>query len=179
MAEARGTQTWLYRALYVVLCMAILFAHLLPLDTLPRTWAPPEIMMCLTFAWVVRRPDYVPVMLIAAVFLLSDLLLLRPPGLWTALIVISSEYLRSRVLSLRDTPFPFEFGIVLLITLICFVVYRIGLSIVLVQQAQLSIFLTQVFFTCIAYSAVVAVSHFVLGVRKTSATDINTIGRRA
>lgn len=179
MSEITPARSWLYRALYVGLCICILFAHLLPLDTLPRSWAPPDILLCLTFAWVVRRPEYVPLLLIAAVFLVMDLMFLRPPGLWAALVVIGSEYLRSQVATLRDTTYPLEFITVAAVIWMCFGSYRLILSILLIDQVQLSIFLSQVIFSFIAYSGVVLVSHSLLGVRKSSPTDLNKVGLRS
>ncbi len=178
MADNSPSYVLLYRAAFALLCILILFAHLLPLDTLPRSWGSPDLMMAMCFAWAVRRPDFVPVVLVAAVFLLADVLLLRGPGFWAALVVIASEYLRAHAVSLRDVPFPFEFATVAGAMAICFVVYRIGLSILFVEQAQLSIFLTQALSTILIYPIVVAVSHFVLGVRKTSASDVNTLTGR-
>ena len=43
-----------------------------------------------------RRPDFLPVLLIGAVVLLEDLILLRPPGLWTALVILATEFVRAR-----------------------------------------------------------------------------------
>ena len=61
----------------------------------------PDIILLIALSWIVMRPDYVPVLLLAVVFLLTDLLLMRPPGLWTALAVLAGEFLRNRQLQLR------------------------------------------------------------------------------
>jgi len=86
----RGYNTWVYRISFVFLGLALIVLQLLPLQTIPQTWAGPDVMMCLVFAWSVRRPDYVPTLLIAAVILLEDFLIQRPPGLHAALIVGTS-----------------------------------------------------------------------------------------
>lgn len=72
---------WLMRGTYVLLAFAVVFLHLLPLNTRPDRWPFPDVMIALTFAWVLRRPDYVPMLVVAMVMLISDLLLQRPPGL--------------------------------------------------------------------------------------------------
>ena len=67
----RGYNTWMYRIGFVFLGLALIVLRLLPLQTIPQTWAGPDVMLCLVFAWSVRRPDYVPTLLIAAVILLE------------------------------------------------------------------------------------------------------------
>ena len=74
-----SSRTWPMRAAFVALSLALIFVHLLPLETVPRKWAPPDILLAFAFAWVLRRPDYVPALLVAGVFLMADLLLQRPP----------------------------------------------------------------------------------------------------
>jgi rod shape-determining protein MreD len=44
--------------------------------------------------------------------LLADLLFLRPPGLWAAIVVLGHEFLRNREQGLRDMPFFVEWGLV-------------------------------------------------------------------
>jgi rod shape-determining protein MreD len=48
--------------------------------------------------------------IIVIVFLLADFLLQRPPGLWTALVVLASESLRRRRLQMTEFPFLVEWG---------------------------------------------------------------------
>jgi hypothetical protein len=59
-------------------------------------------MLALTFAWVLRRPEFVPPLLIAAMILLGDLMFHRPPGLWAALVLVTAETLRVR--DIREGP---------------------------------------------------------------------------
>ncbi len=65
MAEGVPTAVWLCRALFAVLAAVLLFLRLLPLGSVAGGWPGPDLLMCLTFAWVLRRPDYVPALLIA------------------------------------------------------------------------------------------------------------------
>ena len=75
--------------------------------------AGPDLMLAFTFAWVLRRPDYVPVLLIAAIFLLEDMLLMRPPGLWTAdRADRDRDPARSREPRPREMPFMAEWAMV-------------------------------------------------------------------
>ena len=95
-------------ALYVAAALVIVMAGLLPLGPGWVRWTGPDLLLALTFAWVLRRPDQAPVLLVAAVFLLADLLTLRPPGLRAALVVVASESARLREHRWRDRTFLFE-----------------------------------------------------------------------
>ena len=74
MAELLTSRNWLMQGMFLVLCLLIVFFHLLPLTTLPARWPTPDLIICLAFAWGMRRPDYVPVLLLAGVMLVADLL---------------------------------------------------------------------------------------------------------
>ncbi len=178
MAELRTPNRWGMRALYLMLCMGLIFLHLLPLDTLPRGWAGPDVMLALTFAWVLRRPDYVPPLLIAAVFLLADLLFQRPPGLWSALVVIASQTLRTREAGLRDLTFAMEWLNVATTLIALTLGYRLILAVLLVDQAPLGLSLMQFIATLLIYPIVAVVSQVVLRVRKIAPGDVDALGGR-
>ena len=73
MGDSLPASVWAHRGLYAALALALLFLRLLPLGSIAGAWPGPDLLVCLTFAWVLRRPDYTPVLLIAAVLLLEDL----------------------------------------------------------------------------------------------------------
>ena len=107
MAEHAGG-LWGHRLTFLGLAALIAFVQLLPLDLGPGGFPGPDVLLLLALSWVVMRPDYVPVTLLAVVFFLADLLFMRPLGLWTALVILASEFLRVRSFTLRDTPFLLE-----------------------------------------------------------------------
>lgn len=80
--------------LYVLAALALILGALLPLSPGRISWPGPDWLSALTFAWVLRRPDQVPVLILAAVMLAADILLLRPPGLGAALAVVATEAAR-------------------------------------------------------------------------------------
>ncbi|HKL56542.1 MAG: rod shape-determining protein MreD [Roseovarius sp.] len=178
MAERKRHNRWLMRLLYVALCLALIFLHLLPLETLPRGWAGPDVMLALTFAWLLRRPDYVPPLLIAAIFLLADLLFQRPPGLWAAMVLLGSEALRAREPGLRDLTFAVEWLSVVTTLVAMMLGYRIVLGLMMVDQAPLGLSLMQVIATLLVYPLVAIVSKMVFGVRKIAPGDIDALGSR-
>lgn len=166
MAENETLHRWLMRALYAALAGVLVFLHLLPLDTLPPGWAGPDLFLALTFAWAVRRPDYVPPLLVAALALMMDLLFHRPPGLWAALTLIGTEALRRRAPALRDQTFAADWAAVTGVLVMITLGYRLVLTLLLVDQAPLGLSLMQLLSTLVAYPLVALVSHLLLGVRK-------------
>ncbi|NCQ25270.1 MAG: rod shape-determining protein MreD [Rhodobacteraceae bacterium CG17_big_fil_post_rev_8_21_14_2_50_63_15] len=178
MADRLIPRHWIMRMLYVVLCLILIFVLLLPLGILPPSWAGPDLMLALTFAWVVRRPDYVPAALIAIIALSMDLLLQRPPGLWAALVVGGAEALRNRVLVLRDLGFSAEWATVASTMILVTLGYRFVLALLMVDQAPLGLSLMQLISTLTIYPVVAFVSQTVLGVRKLAPGDVDTMRRR-
>ncbi len=170
---ANPRRPWFMRSVFFILCMALLFVQLLPLDTVPKVWAAPELVVVVTFAWVLRRPEYAPPVLIALIFLLADLLVQRPPGLWAALVLLGSETLRNRAPGLRDLTFPVEWLTVSTTLVIMTLGYRILLGITVVDQAPLGLSLIQLVMTLIAYPLVVLVTRTVFGVRKMAPGDVD------
>ncbi len=162
---------WIKRSLYVVLALLILFLHLLPLDTRPDRLPFPDLLIALTYAWVLRRPEYVPVLTIALVMLMADLLLQRPPGLLAALVVMGASYLRSAAFGMRDAGFISEWTTVGAVITAVFVINRVILAILSVEQAALGPVVIQVVLTIAIYPVIVLLSQSAFGVRRKSVAD--------
>lgn len=175
MAERSTAHLWAMRGLYAGLCLFILFLQLMPLDTVPKGWAGPNLMLALTFAWAVRRPEYVPALLVAALFLLSDLLLHRPPGLFAALAVLGSQTLRGRAPDLRDLTFAVEWLSMLTTTAALMIGYRVVLSLLMVDQAPLGLSIMEFAMTVLIYPVVVVASHLLFGVRKVAPGELDAM----
>jgi rod shape-determining protein MreD len=178
MAERNQTRLWSMRAVFAAICLGAIFWRILPLDLVPRGWAGPDLIVALTFAWVLRRPEFAPALLIAALMLLSDLLFQRPVGLWAALVVVGAETLRARGPGLRDMSFAPEWLAVASVLVAITLGYRLVLSILLVPQAPLGLSLMETIMTLLAYPLVVLASALLLGVRKTRPGDDERIGSR-
>ncbi len=170
---------WAKRGLYLVLGLLILFLHLLPLDTKPDRLPFPDLLVALTFAWILRRPEYVPILSIAAVMLMADLLLQRPPGLMAALVVLGSSYLRNSAHGLREIGFVAEWTTVGAVVTAIFVLNRLILAILSVQQAALGPAVIQVILTIAFYPVIVLLSQSAFGVRRSSPADTASMGARS
>lgn len=178
MADPASHRIWPKQVSYALIAVAIVFVQLLPLNTVPRVWAAPDILMVTTLVWVARRPDFVPVLLISAVFLVADLLFQRPPGLMTALVVVLTEMLRNRAGSLRNAPFGIEWLTVAFGIGAITLGNRLVLAAVVTPQAPLGLTLIQMVLTILAYPVVVAVAHVVFGVSRPAPGEVNALGRR-
>jgi rod shape-determining protein MreD len=195
MVDPATREVWLHRALFVLIALLLMFWRLLPLpmpmvsdcvdagawcrftvwlDRLPG----PDLLLCVVFAWTMRRPDYLPAVLIAAVVLLEDMVLMRPPGLWTALVLLASEFVRGRVALTRELNFAVEWLLVAGLMVALLLVYRIAFAIVLLPQAGFGFALVQVVWSILCYPVVVFLSRYVLDLHKPGMGEINAYGRR-
>lgn len=165
MIDPVTAHRWSFRALYLGVAALLLFLRLLPLSTAPGGIPGPDLLLCLTFAWVLRRPDCVPPLALAGVFLLEDLLTMRPPGLWTLLVLLAAEFLRDRRPMMRSLPFLAEWSFVAAVTAAVVLSNRVLLAITMVPQPGLGLTLLQLVMTLAAYPLVVAGSRYLFGVQ--------------
>ncbi len=179
MAERNATQIWTMRALYAAICSAVIMFHLLPLGQIGWITFSPDIILCLTLAWVVRRPEYAPILLIAAVALLADLLLMRVPGLWTALVVLLADRVGRQRHRMRSTGFGVEWFRVSVGIAMLFILEHLALNLLFVDRPPLPASVLQLSATLIVYPVVVAVSAGVFRVRKPALIETSPSGRRA
>ena len=179
MTGSSPLQLWTMRAVFTALVILILLGNLLPLQTLPRNWAGPDLLLCAAMAWSVRRPDYVPLPLLAVLFLLADLLLSRPPGLGAALMLLACHDLQSRMRRLRDAGFVAEWTRAAALIVAVALANRIILLLLLVPVPPLPLSLFQTVATALVYPLVVGISALVFGVRLSAPGDIDGMGQRA
>ncbi|MCU0855250.1 MAG: rod shape-determining protein MreD [Rhodobacteraceae bacterium] len=178
MADPVASRRLAYRLLLVAILALVMFVKLMPLSPGPGSWPAPDLLLLITVAWVLRRPDYVPVVLVALVFLLADLLFLRPPGLWAAIVVLATEFLRSREPGWRDIPFLLEWGIVAGVLTVATLFYSAVLAVFFVDQPRLGLTLLHVAITIAAYPLVVLLTARALGLRKAAPGEVDQLGHR-
>ncbi len=178
MADSPGAQVWIGRGVFSLLCLLIIFFQLMPLDGRPEILPWPDVLLLMTLAWVARRPDYAPLIVIAVVFLLTDLLFQRPPGLWAALVLILSEFIRSRAALFRKNSVMLEWltvaGGIIAITL-C---YRVALLVALTPPPPLGLSLLQLIITIIFYPIILIIAHYVFRVSRPAQGAVDSFGHR-
>ncbi|MCW9043226.1 MAG: rod shape-determining protein MreD [Pseudopelagicola sp.] len=180
MAESGARSLkWPMRLAYVALSLLFLALALLPFQTVPRGWAGPDWGVVLTLAWAARRPDYVPVLIVAPMILLADFILMRPPGLLAALMVVARQVLRRRAISLRDAPFATEWLTVAAIMVAIAVAERLTLMVFLLDQPPPGLAFMRLIANILAYPVMVFASQLLLGLRKPQPGDNDTLARQA
>jgi rod shape-determining protein MreD len=178
MADPLRGSVWVHRALYAGIAAALLFLRILPLGSAAGTWPGPDLLLCLTFGWVLRRPDYAPLLLVAPVLLLEDMLLMRPPGLWAAIVVLATEFLRRRGALAREINFGVEWLLVAAVMTACFFGFRLVLMLVMLPQVSLGQAMIQLIASILCYPVVVGASRLAFGVRKPATGEVDVYGRR-
>lgn len=166
------------RALFAGLAALILFLRVLPLTAVPSRWPAPDLILCLTFAWLLRRSDYLPAYLVVIVFAVDDLLSMRPPGLWTLIALVTTEFLRSREMLLRDLPFALEWAVVAAAVMVMTVANRLILSLLMVPQGGFDLTILEVLSTLAAYPVVVFANVWLLGLQRRTGGIADGLGSR-
>ncbi len=164
--------------LFSALCTMVFFFRLLPLVGASAHWPGPDLIVLLGFAWVTRRPDYMPVLLFAAATFLGDLLFMRPPGLWAAISVSGLEFLRARAAFSRELPFAAEWAMVSGVFLAMIVAQRIVLALFLLPRPDPGMDGILWLATVAAYPAVVLACDLAFGVRKVAPGAVDDLGHR-
>ena len=151
MIEPAGRHRLLGQALYVALFLAILFWRLLPLAPGRVAWPGPDLGLGLTLLWILRKPEQIPALTVAALYLVEDILLLRPPGRGAALAVIATEAARQRERHWRELPFVVEWLRVAILMALMMLASRILLSVFFLPLPPLGQALMQLVATAGAY----------------------------
>lgn len=178
MAETTHAGRWTYRGVFLALAALVVFAKLLPLHPGPGRFPGPDILTLMACAWVVRRPDYLPITMVVFVFLMADILFMRPLGLWSALAVLGLESLRRRSVVLRDGGFVNEWLTVGTIITMMFLANSLVLAVFVVDQPGLGLILIRLISTLLVYPIVVVLAARAVGVRKIAPGEVDRLGHR-
>lgn len=178
MVDPVATRLWLYRAAFAGIAALILFVRLLPIGGSAGSWPGPDLMLCLMLAWVTRRPDYLPALLIAAIVLVEDLILMRPPGLWAAIVVLATEFLRARSALTRELGFLPEWFLIGVVMLAMLAGYRLILGLAFLDQPGFGYAFAQTAMSILFYPAVAGGLHLAIGLRKPLTGEVDAWGRR-
>ena len=171
MIERPGRQVAAGSILFGLCVAVLLFIRLLPLSTGLTGWPGPDLALCLTFAWVLRRPDQLPALVIVAAMLVEDVLLYRPLGLWPVMVLLGTEAARLREARWRDQPFMIEWLRVAIMIGAMMLGYRVVQAVFLVPNAVLGQVILQYLATIVAYPVVVFVARWLIGLRRISPVE--------
>lgn len=171
MIEAASRQQIVGMLLFCACMALLLLMRLLPLSSGFTGWPGADLALCLTFVWVLRRPAQIPALLIVAIFLFEDLILYRPPGLWTAFALMATEAARLREPRWRDQPFMLEWLRVGILMGMMMLGYRIVQILFLLPVPSLGQVLLQFIATLAAYPLVVFAARWLIGLRRISPAE--------
>lgn len=177
ITDARNS-VWLYRLGFVAIALALLFFKMLPLGSIAGDWPGPDLLLCLMLAWVTQRPDHLPTGLIAVVVLAEDMMLMRPPGLWTALVVLATEFLRTRSALTRELGFAAEWLLIAGVMVAMLLGYRLAFIIAFMSQPGFGFAFAQTVGSILMYPVIVWLLRVVLHLRKPAAGEVDAMGRR-
>ena len=178
MNETWADSVWLHRLMFVAIALLLLFLRLLPLNGGSESLPGPDILLCLIFSWTIRRPDFLPILMVALVVLAEDLIIMRPPGLWAALVVVATEFIRSRAALTRELNFSVEWLLVAATMLAMFLINRLVMAIAFVPQPGFGFAMVQVIWSIVCYPVVVGLSWLALDIRKPAMGEVDAKGRR-
>ncbi len=178
MVRLWRTDPWGFRLVFLGFAAAFLFLRLLPLGNTAGALPGPDVMLCLMLAWMMRRPDFLPIWLVVGVTLLDDLILMRPPGLWTAIVVLATEFLRSRTALTRELNFMVEWLLASGLMLGMLMLYRLVFVLALLPQPPFGFAVVQVLWSVMAYPLVVGLSRLAFDLKKPATGETDDYGRR-
>lgn len=174
-----GLRTRLWgAALYLLMAFLLLFYRLLPIAPGAIGWPGPNWLLALTLAWVLRRPEQVPALAIALVALVEDLVLMRPPGLWAAVMLLGAEAARNREARWREQGFMVEWLRVSVLMGAMMLANRVASILFLLPVPPLGMILLQLIATIAAYPVVMLFGRAVLGLRRMDPVEAERLGYR-
>ncbi|PJE29183.1 rod shape-determining protein MreD [Pseudooceanicola antarcticus] len=181
MAEpirASAPRRWALRAAYAGLCLVLIMGSLLPLQTRPALWAGPDLLLCLTMVWSLRRPELAPLPVIAGIFFLADLLQMRPPGLMAALATFVVHRMQRRARRMRDRAFMTEWVTASLGIMLVLMGYWVILGLFLLDRPPLPVMLSQLAATILVYPLLAGLSAALFGLRRAALGEVDSLGHR-
>ena len=136
---------------YLAIVALVVLLQTLPLQSLPYPFAPTDVPLAITLAWIMRRPDVMSPILITLAFLFADAILQRPPGLWTLIVLCASIFLRMRTRGRKEVQFLYEWFIISLVIAVSFLVQYFALMFTFLPVPDLQPYLVQVLLSILIY----------------------------
>ena len=167
----------IYPVIFIFISLLFVFFRMLPLDLMARNWTTPDFLICFMLAWSMRKPEAIPAILIAAVFLLQDCLFQRPPGLYAALALLACEWSKRQALHAEEFPLLIEWLTAAMALVTLFVGYRLILSLSLSALPPFRLSLFELFITMVSYPIVVGICRYGLRLRSPQSLPFDKIKR--
>ncbi len=176
MVDPVSVRRMVYWAIFLLIWAFSMFVWILPSNIIDGNWPAANWTLLFAFAWVLRRPNFVPVALVACLFLLDDLIFMRPPGLMASLSIIGLEFLRNRSKYSRELPFLFEWALVATVISAIMAMNLLMQALFVITLPEIRLYFFYYVITLLAYPLTVLVSAQLLGVRQLKAGAIDERG---
>lgn len=176
MDKERKHQKWTIPVCFLLFSFALVFINLVPQNLTPARFAGPDLVMATSLAIVMRRPDLLPVWVIAVAVLMADFLLSRPLGLSAFVTVVASEIVRANRHSFLDMFFLMEWFIVGLLVVMAALAQQFLLSFVLMPGHAWGSVFAQALLTILCYPVMVMAGNIFFGIKRRTVHDGQKIG---
>ena len=150
------------RLIYLLIMMLLVLLQTIPIHTSTDKLTMPDIPLIITFVWVMRRPDVMAPILITIAFLFADMILQRPPGLWTLIVLCASMFLRSRTVYFKEVIFFYEWLMIAIVVIFCFTAHQFLLLLTFLPTHNLVLLVKQALFTIMLYPIFIWLSRSML-----------------
>ena len=139
------------RLTYFVFVLLVVMFQTLPFRTSPTYFIGPDLALLITLTWIMIRPDVMVPALVALTLLLTDLVLQRPPGLWSLIVLSTGMFLRLRAESFVERMFFLEWAMAAGIIATCYLVNYFALLVTFLPTNDISAVLIQALLTVACY----------------------------
>ncbi len=156
---------WTNMLLFLLIGMVSIGIPMIPMGLAANSIPFPDLLYVVIVAWIIRRPDSAPMLLVAFLALLGDALLMRPLGLWAVLLLAGSEALRASKRAFRDIPFVLEWAYVAGLFVVLNVLQNLLLLVTFTPMHGFGAVFGHVLRTVAIYPLVVAFLHWGLRIR--------------
>ena len=151
MMQDPPMRTFRLQLTYLAIIALVVLLQTLPLQALPYPFAPADVPLVVTFAWIMRRPDLMSPFLITLAFLFADAILQKPPGLWTLIVLCASIFLRMRTRGRNEVLFLYEWLIVAMVIGVSFLVHYFALMFTFLPVPDVQQYIVQVLLSILIY----------------------------
>ncbi len=160
-----SSRRWYEVFLFTVLGLVSIGLPIMPMGLTADSIPFPDLMFCLFAAWIVRRPETAPMVLVAGLGILADAMMMRPIGLWALMLLVGTEGLRISERAFRDIPFALEWAYVSGLLIILTILQNVILLVSFADVYDFSTMMWHVLRTIAIYPLVVAVLHWIFRIR--------------
>ena len=178
MDEVSPFQLWMYRAGFVALGLLFVLWSIVPFDMSAGAIPRPDVFYCITMVYIIRKPEWVPVWSVFAVFFLRDILTQAPLGLFTLLVVLGTEVVRANLQAFREYIFGLEWLWIGAIFVAMTLVQQVVLALMLAQTPRLLDQLYLIIFTVAAYPVTVGAMKYGFGFTRPRPGELDAWGKR-